>query len=266
MVNASQHCKRWLQLVASTKVAIVVVLSVTTLCLSLQVQASPKFQHLATEDGLPQAVVHAITQETQGFMWLATQSDVARYDGYQFKTFRHDPADPASISQDWVRQISGDSRGNLWFATDTAGICRTSNNTGRFQCIKHDPNNHNSLASNEVKAMVADANDILWVGGKAGLNKLDLTTQRFTQVTTVTSDPNVLSSNVIYALHEDTQGDLWIGTDRSGINRWRLSDRQANRNLFQRYSRAQGLPDATVHAILSESTGILWWDQRIQPI
>ena len=210
-----------------------------------QAQASPRFEHLTTEDGLPQAVVHAISQDVQGFVWLATQSGVARYDGYTFTTFRHDPADSASISQDWVQQISNDSRGNLWFATDNAGICQTSNNTGQFHCLGHDPNNANSLASNEVTAMVADPNGGMWIGSQAGLNHIN--NNQVTRVNIVALGSNTKIDQLLL----DREGYLWIAANTNQLLRYdpKSSD-------IRDYS-AQ-IDGSQVAALAQDAVGNLW--------
>src|SRR5256884_8455882 len=39
--------------------------------------------HLTTSDGLPQGTVFATLQDAQGFVWLATEDGLARYDGHE---------------------------------------------------------------------------------------------------------------------------------------------------------------------------------------
>ena len=77
------------------------------------------FRHLTVDDGLPQMSVIDIAKDHRGFMWFATTDGVARYDGYDFVTFRHDPADPLSLPTNTVNTIVLDSAGLLWVGTDT---------------------------------------------------------------------------------------------------------------------------------------------------
>ena len=51
---------------------------------------SLKFEHLTLENGLSQSTINAIVQDRQGFMWFGTQDGLNRYDGYDFKIFKHD--------------------------------------------------------------------------------------------------------------------------------------------------------------------------------
>lgn len=77
------------------------------------------FRHLSVDDGLPQMSVIDIAKDHRGFMWFATTDGVARYDGYDFVTFRHDPADPLSLPTNTVNTIVLDSAGLLWVGTDS---------------------------------------------------------------------------------------------------------------------------------------------------
>src|SRR5690242_5080473 len=68
--------------------------------------SSLRFRHLRIEDGLAQSTVQAILQDAQGYIWLGTQDGLQRYDGYEFLTFRHDPSDPDSLSDNTVNALA----------------------------------------------------------------------------------------------------------------------------------------------------------------
>ncbi|MFP4289405.1 MAG: two-component regulator propeller domain-containing protein [Bacteroidales bacterium] len=52
-------------------------------------QASIRFSHLTTKDGLSQNSVLCIHQDSYGFMWFGTRDGLNLYDGITFKTFYH---------------------------------------------------------------------------------------------------------------------------------------------------------------------------------
>jgi hypothetical protein len=56
-----------------------------------------RFPRLSGVESLSQSRVAHIVQDNQGFMWFGTQYGVDRYDGYQFKIFKNDPAQPNSL-------------------------------------------------------------------------------------------------------------------------------------------------------------------------
>ncbi|MEM7350463.1 MAG: two-component regulator propeller domain-containing protein, partial [Acidobacteriota bacterium] len=80
--------------------------------------------HLGVEDGLSHSTVWDIHQDARGFLWLATSNELQRYDGYQFRTYSHDPDDPESLSIDEVMRILESRDGMLWFGTRGGGLNR----------------------------------------------------------------------------------------------------------------------------------------------
>ncbi len=83
-------------------------------------------QRWSTEEGLPQASVHQVFQSRDGYLWVATERGVARFDGVSFKIYNHDTA--AAFSSDDVNSIAQDSAGDLWFGTSD-GLVRKRGET-----------------------------------------------------------------------------------------------------------------------------------------
>ena len=72
-----------------------------------------KFKNYSVADGLANSTVYFIFQDTRGFMWLATESGVNRFDGQRFELFTMDHG----LSDNEVLKIQEDSRGRIWFLT-----------------------------------------------------------------------------------------------------------------------------------------------------
>lgn len=73
-----------------------------------------KIQNLTLKDGLSQNSILRILQDQTGYLWLATQDGLNRYDGYNFKIFRNNPNDTTSLSENFVGDFSLDTENNLW--------------------------------------------------------------------------------------------------------------------------------------------------------
>ena len=69
------------------------------LFLTIHVFTQPEplwFKKISIDEGLASTYVSCIIQDRKGFMWFGTWKGLSRWDGYQFKTFRHDPTDTLS--------------------------------------------------------------------------------------------------------------------------------------------------------------------------
>src|SRR5947209_4930416 len=81
-------------------------------------------QSWQTEGGLPQNTVHAVLQTRDAYLWIATDSGLARFDGFQFATFtaENTPALPSNQ----IRALGEDTGGNLRVETAAGTVVRTS--------------------------------------------------------------------------------------------------------------------------------------------
>lgn len=76
------------------------------------------FKHYQVEHGLSNNSVFSNVQDQSGFMWFGTKDGLNRFDGYSFKTFRHDPAMPGSLGSDKIHALLSDKTTGLWIGTD----------------------------------------------------------------------------------------------------------------------------------------------------
>ena len=55
-------------------------------------------------------------------MWFGTTDGLNKYDSYRFTIYKNDPDDPYSLSNNYIKDIKEDSKGNLWIATSGGGL------------------------------------------------------------------------------------------------------------------------------------------------
>ena len=77
---------------------------------------------ISINEGLRQHDVRSILQDRYGFIWIATYDGLHRYDGYNFKIFRHQYDDPGTISDNRVLFLYEDSQARFWIATEGGGL------------------------------------------------------------------------------------------------------------------------------------------------
>lgn len=81
--------------------------------------------------GLPQSLVNHVLQDADGFIWIGTGDGLARFDGHQFRVYKHDPRDAASLQHNSIWGLALRDDGQLWVSTRT-GMDRLDGRTGRF--------------------------------------------------------------------------------------------------------------------------------------
>jgi signal transduction histidine kinase/ligand-binding sensor domain-containing protein/DNA-binding response OmpR family regulator len=88
------------------------------LCVALtRLSAQPEdfvFSRVDVGSGMSNNHITAIYKDSRGFMWFGTVSGLNRYDGYQFRVFRHDNHDPHTIPDNYIEQILEGPEGKMW--------------------------------------------------------------------------------------------------------------------------------------------------------
>lgn len=163
-------------------------------------------------DGLPGERVWSICQTPDGFLWLATQNGLARFDGDRFLVFDH--VNTPALANDDCRSLTVDAEGNLWIATSETLVRKAGSHFSRCdawarlaptQRVPLSPRSGGGVwvgCESEVRSWrhgkmerfglgsagsgtagllgaVAEHQGTVWAGGAAGLLKLDPVSRQF---------------------------------------------------------------------------------------
>lgn len=82
--------------------------------------ASFVVDHWGTDEGLPGGAVISMTQTQDGYLWMATQYGLVRFDGIRFDVF--DESALPGLDSSAIAFLFEDSRGNLCVGTENAGV------------------------------------------------------------------------------------------------------------------------------------------------
>lgn len=113
------------------------------------------------EDGLPSNRVLGITQTPEGYLWLATQGGLTRFDGVRFTPFPKGAA--SGLEFDRVHAVFTDRDGGLWVGLDRGGVARKIGN--RFQVVV--PMAPDSTPTAWTTSFAQDASGAVWFGYEA---------------------------------------------------------------------------------------------------
>ena len=227
------------------------------------------FTHLSTEEGLSQATVNDVLQDSQGFIWLATENGLNRYDGKEVRRYYRERNKVDGLASDYLWALDQDQAGNIWMATEGGGIAVLNRQTDTLKSYRHIPGQPQSLASDSVRDVLVDSQGRVWAATRdQGLDRLDPVTGVVTHFVHASSRPRSLSSSQnLYALLEDRDGSVWISTS-AGLDRYR-----ADGDGFEHFKPPVVI--GGIHKILhlaQDSRGDLWLGsfdaglQRLDPV
>ena len=174
-----------------------------------------RFERFDNAAGLPVQAITYLKVDRTGFLWVGSRDGLFVYDGYTFRPYVHDPANPRSLSDNGIRGIAEDAEGTLWIATNTGGLNTLTPGTDRFEALRHDPARADSLASDRVAEVLADRQGRIWVATDAGMDRLDRTGAAFEHLRL----PSVAGALHVSVLFEDREGVVWVGTMEGRVYR-----------------------------------------------
>ncbi|MEM1145801.1 MAG: two-component regulator propeller domain-containing protein, partial [Pseudomonadota bacterium] len=186
-------------------------------------------------------IVMDIEQDSLGFIWLATQKGLLRYDGYEFKKYTFAADDPNSLSGNYIRTIEN-AGGKLWLGTNSDGISVYDPLKDSFTRIKHDPENPQSLADDDIWSLASNDKWVV-VATHSGINLFSLETYQPSRIKSVQGCDFLFEQGRLasLAMNEDSlfigsyhglcKVDLrsqtllastWVGAEIAGLNEQRV--------------------------------------------
>ncbi len=175
------------------------------LCIATLSQLSAQdynFKHYGQKQGLANANIKCIFQDSYGFLWFATQGGgISKFDG---KSFTNYDKQDGLVGND-VICITEDEHNSIWIGT-VDGVSKYDRK--KFTNYTID----NGLKENKVFHIFCDGSKT-WISTFGGGIAI-LENEKFTYLNTT----NGLSSDKVFSVFKDKGGKYWIGTSKGGIN------------------------------------------------
>ena len=199
----------------SVKIAKIVIFMlgiILSFCIEGNAYDNINFRNITIEDGLSQATVETILQDSKGYIWLGTNDGLNRYNGYEFKVYRHEKNNLNSIVNNYIVDLKEDLEGNIWVGTAN-GVSKISYDNETITNYL-DGEDEGSLSHYNIGEILLLSDGRILIGTSDGLNLYDEYTDSFKRI----FNDDRLSSQMIYSLDEDLEGNIWVGTD-NGLNK-----------------------------------------------
>lgn len=154
--------------------------------------------HYTTKNGLPSNNCFYALQDKKGYLWIATDAGVSRFDGAVFENFSIDDGLP----DNQILQLKEDSKGRIWFLALNGQLSYFYN--GKI----YNQNNNSKLKQLNFDAVVVsffeDSKGKIWFG--TNKNTIGVWDEK-TFIKYSSPNPNAQFINT--TIHEDKQGNIW---------------------------------------------------------
>ncbi|MFZ4621244.1 MAG: two-component regulator propeller domain-containing protein [Bacteroidota bacterium] len=226
------------------------------------------------EQGLKHNSIVALEQSADGYLWLATYSELYRFDGVTFKSYKQsfDRAQPRSLYQDSQNRMwIGTSRGLYLYSGGTFSkmtvdsslhlstiyaILELRDHTMLFGtqsgmiaydgAVFKDRSIDFDVVNTNIWSIAETRDGQIWVGTDKGVRRK---TSTFVEQIDTTSGS--LKHNIVRSIIEDRFDNIWIGTGGGGITRYRNGS-------FSTFTTKDGLPSNVIRTIVEDRNGSIW--------
>lgn len=260
-------------------VAFFLTLGPTTIVFS---QIDLSFRQLSVNEGLSQNSVVSIAQDQHGFLWIATQEGLNRYDGKEFKVYDKKFSDITQVSHLQLGKVYADSKNRIWIIPESS-IPEKLNSSGTefipvagvsaASCIKEDSNGNiwiGSFSGQLFKLNEAiQSFELIWKDPSKEIIDIDvfdndnllLTFNHDVAIWDIqTQTPTFLEisqDKIIFSCGAlDAAGNIWIGTLNAGV--WVVHN--GSQILVQKIDQDQKSENSSnmVLDIQEDSNGNVW--------
>lgn len=210
-----------------------------------------RFDNFTTKNGLPSNTIRRIFQDRDGFLWLATDNGLCRYDGSRFVNFLPIKGDPFSLSNREVTSIAQTRDGYIWVGTKD-GLNRLDPKNGHFK--QYRVNKFPFIRHNYIRALLADSHGYLWIAFANGVTtQLNTSTLRYHNFH---SDGNSWADYWQHFIFEKKDGNILFGGYSFPLREYSYKTKQASLVSDLRCMVIGKL--GCLAAIWEESNGNIW--------
>lgn len=167
-------------------------------------------QSIPTQDQLSTGDIIRIFQDSEGYMWYATErGGLYRDDGYTVKVFRSGLETPDLLESNSITYITEDKEHRIWFGTKR----------GAYVINKKDytvtPLTDEKIKSRVINTINATSDGSIWISVGNTLYRYNM--QMEFQKSYILEKKDTLRSVRVYSFYEDYNGIIWITQWNGGI-------------------------------------------------
>jgi len=181
-----------------------------------------KFERITAEQGLTSNRINGIVQDKTGFLWIATNNGLNRFDGVENKSYLKQQEDTCSLSSNSILSLFCDSEDQLWILTINY-LHRYNKKLDNFDRFLLSDKKESSKYGNKG-VIIEDVLGNIWIGTPTnGLFIFNRSSNRCDKV--------LPQMNSVSSLFFDREGLLWVGGEFGQLLRFNPKSKLVNSTL-----------------------------------
>ncbi|MEO7976470.1 two-component regulator propeller domain-containing protein [Flavobacterium sp.] len=222
------------------------------------------FKHITKSDtslysGLTNDNITKVFIDKKQNIWLSSWNEGIFVLKKGSKSFiNYNTKNTPNLASDNIMSIAEDSRGIIWIGTFSKGLHYYTPSNGQFHHCNSKPFYANGLMNADIRKVMVDSDDAVWVGSTTGLFKVN--TNDFVSFSVISFRDkmseklkNHKSTHTINTLYETKNKEIWIGTDGAGLFSY-----NKKADSLKWYINFKGLHEKSISSIVESNDGSIW--------
>ncbi|OJU51302.1 MAG: hybrid sensor histidine kinase/response regulator [Bacteroidales bacterium 45-6] len=198
-----------------------------------------------TDDGLSNSLINQIYQDRKGFIWIATEWGLNKYDSNKFRIYNHAFDNPSSLTNNYVRTMFEDSKGRF-FVGLINGLMRYDPLSDSFVEVKVYGEKNLVVHPHVTSIVELENGDLIFATSGKGLFVL----AKGQSSARYFSSLSERLSNKFISVFQDKSKNLWIASETGGLYLYDVAV-----NKLSLFSAANPLMGDNVSSVVEDNSG-----------
>ena len=185
---------------------------------------NPLFKNYGVKEGLPSSETYEVFQDSKGYIWIATDGGISRFDGYEFKNFTTEDGLPHNVNFGFYE----DHKGRIWLKSYADKLCYFLND--KFHVLDFKTALSKEFNYRICNSLYVDDEDTLWVGFEMGFKYMKIGIND--SIDRVSPELISLDEGIIFLKEIKKNGFIYGSTGLSGSleKEFKISNVYINKN------------------------------------
>ena len=201
-----------------------------------------------------------VIKDKKGFLWIGTDNGLYRFDGQNFKAFRHNPLEKLSLPSDNISTIFLEPNGTFWVADGIKGISQFDPVKQQFHPWRNTNYKDIDVSNENITNIFQDSKGRIWMvifgRGIASLDKNNNSLKLFSFYKSA-GIPPWESTAYLNDIREDKSHVLWIGS-HAGLIKYNPETNAFHVFRDTTHGKENNSRHAAINNIYIADDGIVW--------